>query len=101
VQNQPWKCPDCRTWIAPDVKEHRCDGQGAGVSVTPYPPPVYVLPYWPHLSRCQACGVYFAGYHACWTLNPIPSITFGDTSGHYTGTATDGYVFAGPIASAG
>ena len=27
---EPWKCPECGTWNAPDVKEHRCD-PGGGV----------------------------------------------------------------------
>jgi hypothetical protein len=21
---EPWKCPDCQRWIAPDVEEHDC-----------------------------------------------------------------------------
>lgn len=20
----PWQCPDCKTWMAPHVREHRC-----------------------------------------------------------------------------
>lgn len=38
----PWKCPDCLTWIAPHVAEHRCEPPSAGVAapltVTPCGP---------------------------------------------------------------
>jgi hypothetical protein len=37
---EPWKCPECGSWLAPTVSEHRCDGdQGsAGATVTPILP---------------------------------------------------------------
>jgi len=25
VSDQPWKCPDCATWMAPGVTTHKCD----------------------------------------------------------------------------
>jgi hypothetical protein len=36
---EPWRCPDCLTWIAPHVTEHRCDPPAAMVSVTSIDPP--------------------------------------------------------------
>ena len=35
----PWKCPECRAWVAPHVTEHRCDPPAAMVSVTSISPP--------------------------------------------------------------
>ncbi len=35
----PWRCPDCRAWIAPHVTEHRCDPPEGGVKVTSIDPP--------------------------------------------------------------
>jgi hypothetical protein len=38
----PWQCPQCSTWLAPYVSEHRCDPPSAGVAaplpVTPCGP---------------------------------------------------------------
>jgi hypothetical protein len=34
----PWQCPECLTWIAPSVAEHRCDpaaGVPAALPVAP------------------------------------------------------------------
>ena len=47
----PWRCPECRTWIAPHVNEHRCDPPSGGVAVRPViapysPPGTSTLP-WP------------------------------------------------------
>ena len=46
----PWRCPECRTWIAPHVNEHRCDPPSGGVAVRPViapysPPGTSTLPY--------------------------------------------------------
>ena len=35
----PWKCPECRAWVAPHVTEHRCDPPAAVISVTSIDPP--------------------------------------------------------------
>jgi hypothetical protein len=34
--SEPWKCPECSTWLAPHVSEHRCDPPTAGVTALPY-----------------------------------------------------------------
>jgi hypothetical protein len=34
----PWRCPECRAWIAPHVSEHRCDPPQAGVTAIPFTP---------------------------------------------------------------
>jgi len=35
----PWKCPECRAWVAPHVTEHRCDPPAAMARVTSISPP--------------------------------------------------------------
>lgn len=34
----PWKCPDCGTWLAPHISEHRCDPPTASVISQISPP---------------------------------------------------------------
>ena len=47
----PWRCPECRTWIAPHVNEHRCDPPSGGVAarpvIAPYSPPGTSTLPWP------------------------------------------------------
>lgn len=47
----PWQCPQCFSWMAPAVSEHRCDQGSAGsparlIPVAPLPPSggVVVIP---------------------------------------------------------
>jgi hypothetical protein len=37
--SEPWKCPECGTWLAPRVPEHRCDPPGTAGVVTQILPP--------------------------------------------------------------
>ena len=37
--SEPWKCPDCGTWLAPRVTEHRCDPPQGGTAATRIFPP--------------------------------------------------------------
>ena len=37
--SEPWKCPDCGTWLAPRVSEHRCDPPQGGTAATRIFPP--------------------------------------------------------------
>lgn len=66
----PWQCPECRTWIAPHVDEHKCDPPSGGVAVRPV-----VAPYSP-----PPGGTY------TWT-SPNITVTPGGT---YTGTVWTG-----------
>lgn len=36
---EPWQCPACKTWIRPDVTEHRCEGGSAVPAIVPGPSP--------------------------------------------------------------
>ena len=42
-----------------------------GVPSPPLTPPYPIYPTIPQFSRCQSCGTYFTGTHACWTYNPF------------------------------
>lgn len=56
---EPWRCPDCHTWIRGDVAEHRCppDGGVAAEVSSPQPgqPPARVATHPWHL-WCEAGG---------------------------------------------
>jgi hypothetical protein len=94
----PWKCPDCSTWIAPEVKEHRCGDDGHHAAPCPWPhyPPAPFAPGFfmqPPWVRCAGCGVWFVGHHACWTYMPwaggmIVSGTTTVTSGGIASSST-------------
>jgi hypothetical protein len=69
--HNPWKCPDCKTWMRGDVTEHRCDPpQYGAVTVTPRPNPSPGSGWTYPLYQCAHCFGYHTGYHACWTVNP-------------------------------
>lgn len=105
----PWKCPDCKTWIAPDVKEHRCDEPGAGVIPNAYPyvpmvPGVYGMAF------CCGCSMWYFGLHVCyrsplvtWSgVQTISNLPASSSSGTYVVkmdpsvpyTLTSGYIDA-------
>jgi hypothetical protein len=87
----PWKCPDCQTWLAPDVKEHRCgDGPAAApvawpLNPQPFSPSFYMAPPWTH---CPGCHIWFVGYHACWTYTPWTQPIGTTTTGGYIISST-------------
>ena len=64
----PWRCPECRTWIAPHVDEHRCDPPSGGVAVRPV-----VAPYSP------STGV--AAWPTGSGISVTPGITYGAGGG--------------------
>lgn len=37
---EPWQCPSCKTWMAPGITEHRCEGDG-GVPAVPVIGPTF------------------------------------------------------------
>ena len=61
----PWRCPECRTWIAPHVNEHRCDPPSGGVAVRPViapysPPGTSTLP-WPLIVTVAPGTTWWSG----------------------------------------
>jgi len=58
---QPWKCPDCGTWVRGDVQEHRCGDASAGSPARLDPQPPVITPglavY--GMTWCEVCCCWY------------------------------------------
>jgi len=66
----PWRCPECRAWIAPHVDQHRCDPPSGGVAVRPV-----VAPYAP------SGGTYTWPVTSTVTVVPAGGYSYGTGGG--------------------
>jgi hypothetical protein len=75
---EPWQCPACKTWLAPQVREHRCDPDD-GVGAKPSGPepvdPMTTSITWSPLPGTVVSGWTFTNTTAT-AATPLTMITF-------------------------